>query len=259
MGFAHALYKVFWVYSYVTLAFLSAIAMLPSFFLIEWAATQRTLFGVLLQGAAAGTGGHLLRAFLVCFGVSLGFFVFGLSLLLVAFAMRILMGLRSKEDEIPIPSLRLWKWYHYDGLLLFVGNVFGPFLRNMSLFNVFLRLMGAKVGRNVIINTTKIYDHDLLEIGDNTIIGGDVIIIAHVAERRMLVRRRVTIGKNVTIGQLSSVLPGARIGDNVTIGAHTLVPKNAVIPSDTVWGGVPARQLGTKEPNPARGNVVPSP
>lgn len=245
MGVGQAVYKVMWVYSFFTLALLSAVALTPSFLLVEWLAAQTAFLGVTLKPDPVWYGA-LLRAFLISFGITAGYFLFGLCLILVVFLMRVLMGLRSKEDEIPIPSLRLWNWYHYDGLLLFVGNVFGPMLRGMSLFNVYLRLMGAKVGRNVIINSNKVYDHDLLEIGENTIIGGDVIVIGHVAEGRKLIRRRVTIGKNVTIGQLTSIFPGARIGDNVVIGAHTLVPKNAVIPPNTVWGGVPARQLATR-------------
>jgi acetyltransferase-like isoleucine patch superfamily enzyme len=247
LGFAQTVYKVFWIYSYFTLALISAVALVPSYFLFQWANGATRLAGLTLQGPGTPWYGTLVHAFLVCFGITGGFFLFGISLILAVAIVRILMGLRSKEDEIPIPSMRLWNWYHYDGLLLFVGNVFGPFLRSMSLFNVYVRLMGGKVGKNVIINTNKIYDHDLLEIGDNTIIGGDVVIIAHVAEARKLVRRRVKIGKNVTIGQLTSIFPGAQIGDNVTIGAHTLVPKNAIIPSDTVWGGVPAHQLAKKK------------
>jgi acetyltransferase-like isoleucine patch superfamily enzyme len=247
MGVGEAIYKIMWVYSFFTLALLSAVALTPAYLLVQYAATRSTLFGVVLRGDAAPWYGKLLHAFLISFGITSGYFVFGLSLILVVFLMRIVMGLRSKEDEIRIPSLGLWTWYHYDGLLLFVGTLFGHMLRGMSLFNVYLRLMGAKVGRNVIINTNKIYDHDLLEIGENTIIGGDVIIIAHVAEGRRLIRRRVHIGRNVTIGQMTSIFPGAKIGDNVVIGAHTLVPKNAVIPNDTVWGGVPARQLAKRK------------
>lgn len=246
MSFAEQLYKVMWIYSYITLALLSAFALVPTYFVVQWAWTRDLLFGVALDGTGTLWYGQLLRAFLVCFSLTLGYFLFGLSLIAVGFLMRIGMRLKSKEDEIPIPSFRLWSWYHYDGFLLFYSIVFGPFLRSMSLYNVFLRLMGAKVGRNVILNTQKIYDHDLLEIGDNTIIGGDAIVIAHVAEGRRLVRKRIKIGKNVLIGQLTSIFPGAQIGDNVVIGAHSLVLKDQVIPPNTVWGGVPARQLAIR-------------
>lgn len=243
MNVALQLFKFLWIYSYLTLSLVAGVALLPSYFLVRTVWSWDVLFGVVLDGPDARWGGELLRGLLVTTSGALAFFLFGLSLILVVFLMRILMGLRSKEGEIPIPSLGLWTWYHYDGLLLFTGNVFGPFLRGMSLFNVYLRLMGAKVGRNVILNSHKIYDHDLLSIGDNTIVGGDVTIIAHVAEHRRLIRRRVTIGRNVTIGLGTTIFPGAQIGDNVIIAAHSLVLKGQIIPSDSVWGGAPAREL----------------
>lgn len=53
----------------------------------------------------------------------------------------------------------------------------------------------------------------------------------------------VKIGNNVFIGYQSCILKGTTIGDNVIIGARSVVKGN--IPSNTVWGGVPARQICT--------------
>ena len=55
----------------------------------------------------------------------------------------------------------------------------------------------------------------------------------------------VTIGNNCFIGYQALILKGCRIGDNVIIGARSVVKGN--IPSNTVWAGVPARQLCTIE------------
>lgn len=45
-------------------------------------------------------------------------------------------------------------------LVRFVGNL--GMLRSTPFMNLYLRLMGAKVGKDVIINTAKIYDIELL-------------------------------------------------------------------------------------------------
>lgn len=244
MAFAHHLFKIIWLYSYLSVAFVWGLSLVPGVLLVEATAGQDRLWGVALRGADVAWYGDLLHAFLIGFSLALGFFAMGLTLILVLAILRVIMRLGNTEGEISIFSLKLWSFYNYDGLLLFFSLVFGPFLRSTWLFPIFLRLMGAKVGRNVIVNTAKVYDHDLLEIGDDTVIGGDVILIAHVAEGTRLIRKRVKIGRNVTIGQYTSIFPGAQIGDNVIVGAHSLVLKDAVLPAGTRWGGVPAKQLG---------------
>ncbi len=117
------------------------------------------------------------------------------------------------------------------------------FIRATPLLPMFHRLMGAKVGKNVQINTKVIADSNLLEIGEGTVIGGDAQIICHTAEDGKLKIARTKIGKNVTIGILAVILPGTEIGDGATIGACTIVPKNSRIPAGTVWAGVPAREI----------------
>ena len=49
------------------------------------------------------------------------------------------------------------------------------------------------------------------------------------------------IGNNVTITCGAKVLGPITIGDNVTIGANAVVVKD--LPSDSVWGGVPAKRI----------------
>lgn len=246
MSAARALYKVLWVYSYLAAALVTGIALLPAYFFFEYVTGLDAALGVSLRGADAPWPGELLRAFLVTTTIAIDYYLFGLALILVMGLVRPLLG-RSREGEMPLFSLGAWQFYNYDGLLLFFSVVYATFLRSTSLYPVYLRLMGAKIGRNVIVNTTKIYDHDLLRIGDNTVIGGDAIIIAHIVEGRRLIRRRVTIGRNVTIGQYASVFPGATIEDDVTVGAHAVVRKGAFLPRGTVWGGVPARQIARKK------------
>ena len=54
---------------------------------------------------------------------------------------------------------------------------------------------------------------------------------------------KVTIGNNCFIGFNSTILKDTIIGDNVIIAAGAIVKGN--IPSNTVWGGVPAKQICT--------------
>lgn len=54
---------------------------------------------------------------------------------------------------------------------------------------------------------------------------------------------RVTIGNNCFFGYGATILKDTTIGDNVIIGAGAVV--KGAIPSNTVWAGVPARQVCT--------------
>ena len=45
------------------------------------------------------------------------------------------------------------------------------------------------------------------------------------------------------MGARSTIMPGVRIGSNAVIGAGSIVTKD--VPAETVWAGVPARQICT--------------
>lgn len=175
------------------------------------------------------------------------YFLFGFVLLFVLAGARVLMRFKGKEGPIPIWSLDAAQFASYNGLLMAARLTILPWFRNGPFLPMFYRMMGAKIGKNVIINTTVIHDCDLLEIGDDAVIGGDACIIAHSAEKGRIHRKRVKIGKGATIGQYATILAGADIGNGAVVGANSVVPKNTVIPPGEARGGVPARKLKREE------------
>ena len=98
--------------------------------------------------------------------------------------------------------------------------------------------MGAKIGRNVLINSKNVADLSLLEIGDNSAIGGSATIIAHSFEKGGLKLQGVKIGRNVIIGLNSVIFPGVEIGDNAVVAAGAIVPKNTHVAANTTFLGV---------------------
>jgi len=199
-----------------------AISLIPSYFLFMYFLQTENLF-------------------IILFGFAFSYFVFGIVLMFVvaivirAFRIRLMPGtykIGGKESLI---------WLLNAGFISLVRFLFLPFTRS-SINIFFYRLLGAKIGKNVIINTTCVYDAHLLEIGDNTIIGGDAVIIGHSAEGNKLIVDPIKIGKNVPIGQYTTVLPGVIIEDGAIIGAMSLVPKFTRVKKG-VWGGVPIRRL----------------
>ncbi len=117
-------------------------------------------------------------------------------------------------------------------------------LPSLSLKRKLLRTIGVKVGRDVAFgleSTVDIFYPELIEIGDNSIIGYNTVILAHEFVGGELRVGRVKIGRNVTIGANCTILPGVEIGDNSIIAAHSLV--NSDIPPNVLAGGVPARVI----------------
>jgi len=109
-----------------------------------------------------------------------------------------------------------------------------------------LKMLGAKIGKNVQINSKFIFDASLLEIGDNSVIGGGAVIIGHQVQRGVLKLKKVKIGKNVTIGSNAIVPPGCEIGDKAIIGAGAVLLKNTKVEPRSIWYGVPATNVREK-------------
>lgn len=176
-----------------------------------------------------------------------GYFLFGFTLIILAGLTRAVFRLRLKEGNYRILSWQALQWAFLGSLYLMIQFTFVDFILLTPFVNFFLKLLGAKLGKNVQINSKFIADATLLEIGDNTVIGGGAVIIGHVMERGVLKLRRVKIGSNVTIGSHSTIMPGCQIGDNAIIGAGAVLLKNTKVEPRSIWYGVPAAPIRPKE------------
>lgn len=190
------------------------------------------------------------KIFTLSIMLPVGFFLYTIVIVFVVPLIAFLFRLKIREGEYPLFSVGALKWANYNSLILIVRFTCMNFLRVTPFLNFFHKMMGAKIGKNVQINTSVFADSSLIEIGDNSIIGGDATIIAHVAERNKLVIRRVKIGSNVTIGIMAIIMPGVEIGDRAVIAASSVIPKDTRIPPNTIWGGVPAKQIGERRSPP---------
>ncbi|WP_445628388.1 acyltransferase [Nostoc sp. DSM 114167] len=103
-----------------------------------------------------------------------------------------------------------------------------------GVFSCWLRLWGAKVGRDVYWTPSlEIADRSLLEIGDRVVIGHRVGIYSHVIKPRkqnlMLYVKKVKIGSNVFVGAGSNLAAGVVIGDGSYVpAASNLYPNQKV-------------------------------
>ena len=108
-----------------------------------------------------------------------------------------------------------------------------------------------KIGNNVHVNNySRIVALEKITIGNNVTIAQFVSILDHDHKFEVINDQLVldgyktspiNIGNNVWISDKVTILKGVCIGDNVVIAANSVVNKN--IPSNSIFGGVPARLL----------------
>ncbi|BAY21229.1 hypothetical protein NIES2100_09790 [Calothrix sp. NIES-2100] len=128
-----------------------------------------------------------------------------------------------------------WWGSHQIQVMYIAIPVFEAVLRLIpGAFSFWLRLWGAKVGRDVYWTPgLEIADRGLIEIGDRVVMGHRVGISSHVIKPRkqnlMLYVKKVKIGNDVFVGAGSVLAPGVVISDRTFLQAATnLYPNQQV-------------------------------
>lgn len=219
---------------YVRLAVVAGIALAPGF----WIA--RAVF------RAAATQPEPWRLVAQAGGLAAGYFTYVVSVVFVVGGYRVLTRAGTPLGSYPYYSWRGFQWARYNSLISLVRHTALDFMRLTPLLPLFHRLMGMKVGARVQINTPIIFDSNLIEIGDDTVIGGDVTLIGHTAEGGRLVTGRVRIGRRVTVGVRAIVFPDTEIGDGAVIVPNAFLPPNTRVGPGEVWAGSPARRVAER-------------
>ena len=162
-------------------------------------------------------------------------------LLLLSGTLQFLIRMRVKDRIVaPLASLTTIRWAICGQL----HRSTHPILMHVvpSFFaNAYYRLAGCKIGKNVNINSDRLNDPSLVELGDNVVVGGGATLNGHLVEKGNIVLEKIIVGKNSTVGGATMVGPGARIGENCVLGNRAVLPKRKVIPDGEIWGGIPAR------------------
>ncbi len=115
---------------------------------------------------------------------------------------------------------------------------------SLTLKRVLLRCLGMRLGRGVTIASGVMIDFffpDLIEIGDNTIIGMDALLLTHEFLHDRIRIGRLRIGAHCLVGARSTVLAGVDLADGTVIAAMSLVNKGTS--QGAIAGGVPIRLL----------------
>lgn len=129
-------------------------------------------------------------------------------------------------------SVEAIPWYYHNALTYLVRYTILEFLTPSPLSLLFYRMMGMKIGKGVILNTTNISDPCLIVIEDFVTIGGSVYMMAHYGMKGFLIIDKLTLKKGSMIGLGAKILGGVTIEEKATI-----YPNSAVLPKTVVKAG----------------------
>ena len=171
--------------------------------------------------------------------------LFALLLMLVsALAVRVLhwhtpAGIETRVRDMEWPLLN---WVRHTVATHVVRVIAGILFRGSPVWTAYLRLAGARLGRRVYVNSLAVTDYNLLEFGDDVVIGDGVHLSGHTVERGLLKTGTVRLGRSVTIGVGSVIDIGVVAGDGCQVGAMSLVPKHARLEPASQYVGVPVQK-----------------
>ncbi|KAF2179605.1 hypothetical protein K469DRAFT_798811 [Zopfia rhizophila CBS 207.26] len=131
---------------------------------------------------------------------------------------------RYREGMYPMWASYHNRWWITEKSLQVCGKIFqGIFDYSGWSRTLYYRLLGAKIGRNVVIDATaQLGEYDLISIGDNAIIDRHCICRPFAAERNAsMLLSRIHIGQNCTVGLSSIIAPGACLPEDTCIGPNS--------------------------------------
>jgi acetyltransferase-like isoleucine patch superfamily enzyme len=184
----------------------------------------------------------VLRVALLSAAAAPSYVIFSLALMFVSALVTRVLGLRTPgHAEMRLADLdwALLRWVEYMAAIHVVRVVAGRLARGTPVWTAYLRLCGARLGRRVYVNSLGLSDYNLLEFGDDVVIGADAHVSGHTVERGVVKTAPVRLGTGVTIGVGSVVDIGVVAGDFCQVGALSFVPKHAVLNARTTYVGIP--------------------
>ena len=141
-------------------------------------------------------------------------------------------GRQDAAGEHPLWSSFVWRNELAD---TFVEVLAAPWFASAAtgtpVLNVWLRPLGARVGRGVWCETYWLPEADLVTLGPEPPSTGAACVQTHLFHDRMLSMDTVTLGRGATLGPHSVILPAATIGRHATVGPVSLVMRGESVPT----------------------------
>ncbi|HZE00145.1 MAG TPA: Pls/PosA family non-ribosomal peptide synthetase, partial [Pseudonocardiaceae bacterium] len=203
----------------------------------EWISAGSGLIDVFLRSVLSGAVGFL-----------------GLCILPIL-AKWVLIG-RWKPQRIRIWSLAYLRFWvvktlvRSNPLVLFIGS---------PLYVLYLRALGAKIGRGVAIFSRNMpVCTDLLTIGEGTVIRKDSYFTGYRAHAGLIETGLVTLGRDALVGEATVIDIETSMGDGAQLGHTSSLHTGQAVPDGERWHGSPAQrtEVDYRAVDPADGGAL---
>ncbi|WP_342213699.1 Pls/PosA family non-ribosomal peptide synthetase, partial [Nocardia asiatica] len=156
---------------------------------------------------------------------------------------------RIRTGEHPLWSSFVWRNEVSD---TFVETVAAPWFARAAtgtpVLNLWLRGLGAHIGRGVWCESYWLPEADLVTLGDGATVERGCVVQTHLFHDRIMAMDTVTIGAGATLGPHCVALPASALGDGATVGPASLVMRGDTVPASTRWWGNPIAPWFTGDP-----------
>lgn len=173
------------------------------------------------------------------------YFAAGVTACAFAVGMKWLLIGRYRPCEKPLWCGFVWRTELVSALH---ENLAASWLLNLcqgtALLPLYFRLLGARIGRGVHMESIWMTEFDLVRIGDGACLGPDCTIQTHLFEDRVMKMSTIDLGAGCSVGTDSVVLYGTRMEPGSHLGDLSLLMKGEVLPAGSRWHGSPARRVG---------------
>jgi len=147
---------------------------------------------------------------------------------------------RLRVGEHPLWSSFVWRNEVVDA---FVEMVAAPWFATAAAgspaLSLWLRALGADIGRGVWCETYWLPEADLVRLGDGVSVNRGCVLQTHLFHDRVMSTGPVDLDHGATLGPHSVILPAASIGADATVSAASLVMRGEHVPARTRWAGNP--------------------
>jgi acetyltransferase-like isoleucine patch superfamily enzyme len=148
---------------------------------------------------------------------------------------------RTKPGRYP-----LWGVYYFRLWLVqrLIQITTLKFLQGSPLMRVYLRLLGAKIGRDAIISEFESGAIDLLTVGDGASLGSKCRFATFEVVGNEVIVGPIEIGPDAYVGNSCVLGPGAKLERGVELSDLTFIPGHQTVAAYEHWDGSPARKVG---------------
>ena len=174
--------------------------------------------------------------------VFLAYAAVNLALAMLVLAAKWLVLGRTKPGRYP-----LWGTYFFRLWLTqrMLSLVHLKWMQNSPILPVYLRALGAKVGKDVLISDFDVGAIDLLSIGNDCSVGSKTVFANARIEGGWMYVGPISLGHGTALGS-SCVLEGdVSVGDGSELADLTSLKSGSRVPAGELWDGAPGVKVGT--------------